>query len=90
MKFRPRNDRVLVRLDDESQESAGGLHIPENNRLRPFWGTVCASGPGTDAEDNSTHAGDRVLISWDVGQRLTIDGVEHLLVSESDILAVAG
>lgn len=90
MKMRMRNDCVLIRLDDEQEETAGGLAIPATARERPRTGTVIAAGEGKTNEDGvfiSTQVapGERVIVTWLAGQELTIDGATYWIVKEQAI-----
>ena len=93
MKIRPLNDRVLVVRVEEEQKTAGGIIIPDTAKEKPQQGKVVAAGPGKRGEDGQrtpldVKVGDRVLFSKYAGTEIKIDGVEHLFMSEDDILAV--
>ena len=93
MKFRPLHDRVVVRRIEEDQRTAGGIIIPDTAKEKPMQGEVIAVGPG--ARDDlgrivvlEVKPGDRVLFGKWSGTEVRIDGQEHLIMKESDILGV--
>jgi len=93
MKIRPLNDRVLVLRLEAEQKTAGGIIIPDTAKEKPQEGKVVATGPGVVNEDGvrtplDVKAGDRILFSKYAGSEIKIDGVEHIFMRESDILAV--
>ncbi|MEM9243149.1 MAG: co-chaperone GroES [Pseudomonadota bacterium] len=91
MKFRPLHDRVLVeRIEEEL--SAGGIVIPDQAKEKPCRGKVVAVGPGK-FEDGKHHdpcvkVGDVVIFTKYGGTEVKIDGKEHTVLNESDILGV--
>jgi len=93
MKFRPLHDRVVVRRIEGDQKTPGGIIIPDTAKEKPQEGEVVAVGPGARAEDGTVHAldvkaGDRVLFGKWSGTEVKIDGVDYLIMKESDILGV--
>lgn len=93
MKVKPLNDRVLVIRVDKENKSKGGIIIPDTAKEKPQEGKVVAVGPGKWGEDGKrippdVKAGDRVIFSRYAGTEIKIDDIEHLFMSESDILAV--
>ena len=93
MKIRPLYDRILVKRIDEQQKTAGGLYIPDTAKEKPQEALVVAVGNGKVIEDGSLRklevkAGDKVLFSKYSGNEIKIDGTEHLILREDDILAV--
>ena len=93
MKIRPLNDRVLVLRVEEEQKTTGGIIIPETAKEKPQEGKVMAVGPGKLDEDGKRIAmdvkvGDRILFGKYSGNEIKIEGVEHLIMREEDILAV--
>jgi chaperonin GroES len=93
MKMRPLNDRVLVLRTDEEEKTAGGIIIPDTAKEKPQQGKVIAVGPGkTNGEGKrvplNVKKGDRVLFSKYGGTDIKLDGVEHLIVKEDDILGI--
>ena len=94
MKIRPLHDRVLVKRLEEEDKTAGGLNIPDTAKEKPIQGKVIAVGAGKRDKDGKLHAldvkeGDSVLFSKYSGTEVKIDGDEHLIMREDDILAVA-
>ena len=93
MKFRPLQDRVLVRRLEQEEKTAGGIIIPDTAKEKPMEGEVVAVGPGARGEDGKLHpldvkAGDRVLFGKWSGTEVKIDGEELIIMKESDILGV--
>jgi chaperonin GroES len=93
MKFRPLQDRVLIRRLEQEEKTAGGIIIPDTAKEKPMEGEVVAAGPGVRGEDGTLHpldvkAGDRVLFGKWSGTEVKIDGEELLIMKESDILGV--
>ena len=93
MKLKPLNDRVLVKRLEGDEKTAGGLYIPDTAKEKPSKGEVVAVGPGKTADDGKTiamtvKAGDTVLFNKYAGTEIKLDGVEHLVMREDDILAV--
>ncbi|MBW2094861.1 MAG: co-chaperone GroES [Deltaproteobacteria bacterium] len=93
MHIKPLNDRVLVLRIEEEEKTAGGLIIPDTAKEKPQQGEVIAVGPGKQNEDGKripleVKPNDRVLFGKYAGNEIKIDGVEHLIMREDDILAV--
>jgi chaperonin GroES len=93
MKIRPLHDRVLVKRVEEEAKTAGGLYIPDTAKEKPIQGEVVAVGAGKRDKDGAVHAldvkaGDRVLFSKYSGTEVKLDGEEHLIMREDDLLAV--
>ncbi|MBL7174572.1 MAG: co-chaperone GroES [Desulfobacteraceae bacterium] len=93
MKIKPLKDRVLVLRIGEEQKTKGGIVIPDTAKEKPQEGKVIAVGPGKFAEDGKrippvVKKDDRVLFSKYAGNEIKIDGVEHLIMREDDILAI--
>jgi chaperonin GroES len=93
MKIRPLYDRILVKRIEEQNKTAGGLFIPDTAKEKPQEALVVAVGNGKIIEDGSLRklevkAGDKVLFSKYSGNEIKIDGTEHLILREDDILAV--
>ncbi len=92
-RVRPLQDRVIVkRVEDQEQRSAGGIIIPDTAKEKPQEGKVVAVGPGK-REDGKVLAldvkvGDRILFGKYSGSEIKIDGEEHLILREEDILGV--
>ena len=93
MKMRPLQDRVIVRRVKEEEKTKGGLYIPDTAKEKPVEATVVAVGNGKVLEDGTVRkldvkAGDRVLFGKYSGTEVKIDGEEHLILREDDILGV--
>lgn len=93
MKMKPLNDRVLVKRLESEEKTAGGLYIPDTAKEKPSKGEVVAVGPGKAADDGkriemAVKKGDNVLFSKYAGTEIKLDGVEHLVMREDDILAI--
>jgi len=93
MKFRPLHDRVVVRRIEADQKTPGGIIIPDTAKEKPQEGEVVAVGPGTRDETGKVNplevkAGDRILFGKWSGTEVKIDGVDYLIMKESDILGV--
>jgi chaperonin GroES len=93
MKIRPLQDRVIVRRVKEEEKTKGGLYIPDTAKEKPIEATVVAVGNGKILEDGTVRkldvkAGDRVLFGKYSGTEVKIEGEEHLILREDDILGV--
>jgi chaperonin GroES len=93
MKFRPLRDRILARRLDEEEKTKGGIIIPDSAKEKPQEALVVAVGSGKLAEDGTVRpldvkAGDRVLMSKYAGTEVTLDGEEHLIIREDDVLGI--
>jgi chaperonin GroES len=93
MKIRPLYDRILVKRIEEQHKTAGGLFIPDSAKEKPIQAKVIAAGAGKRDKDGKiialeVKAGDRVLFSKYSGTEVKIDGDEHLILREDDLLAI--
>lgn len=93
MTIRPLQDRILVKRVQEEEKTAGGLFIPETAKEKPIEGEVIAVGNGKVLENGTARpldvkVGDRVLFSKYGGTEVKLDGEEHLIMREDDILGV--
>jgi chaperonin GroES len=93
MKVKPLNDRVLVLRTGEEEKTVGGIIIPDTAKEKPQEGKVVAVGPGKLNEEGKkialdVKAGDKILFGKYSGTEIKIDGVEHLIMREEDILAI--
>lgn len=93
MKVRPLQDRLVVRRVEEEEKTKGGIIIPDSAKERPLEGEVIAVGSGKRLEDGSVVAldvkqGDRVLFGKYAGTEIKLDGVEHLILREDELLGV--
>ena len=93
MLVRPLHDRLLVKRVNEEEKTKGGIIIPDTAKEKPMEGEVVAVGNGRVLDDGSVRAldvkaGDRVLFAKYGGTEVKIDGEEHLILRESDVLGV--
>jgi len=93
MKIRPLGDRILLKRVEEEEKSKGGIIIPDTAKEKPQEGKVIAVGKGKVLEDGKVvplevKAGDRVLFGKYAGTEVKIEGEEHLIVREDDILGI--
>ncbi|HYQ59584.1 MAG TPA: co-chaperone GroES [Desulfatiglandales bacterium] len=93
MKVKPLNDRVLVLRIGEEEKTVGGIIIPDTAKEKPQEGKVVAVGPGKVNDEGKkialdVKAGDKILFGKYSGTEIKIDGVEHLIMREEDILAI--
>jgi chaperonin GroES len=93
MKFRPLHDRIVVTRIDAEGKTAGGIIIPDTAKEKPTEGKVIAVGPGGRDESGKLipidlKEGDRVLFGKWSGTEVKIDGIEYLIMKESDIMGV--
>ena len=93
MKIRPLQDRILVKRVDEEEKTAGGIIIPDTAKEKPQEGKVVAVGNGKiqengDVQPLDVKKGDRVLFSKYAGTEVNIEGVEHLIIREDDVLGI--
>ncbi len=93
MKIRPLQDRILVKRVEEEEKSAGGIIIPDSAKEKPQEGKVIAVGNGKVREDGTVQPldvkkGDRLLFSKYAGTEVNLDGEEHLIIREDDVLGV--
>ena len=93
MKFRPLHDRVVVRRIDADSKSAGGIIIPDTAKEKPQTGEITSIGPGGRDEAGKLipidlKVGDKVLFGKWSGTEVKLDGVELLIMKESDIMGV--
>lgn len=93
MKIKPLHDRVIVKRTQEEEKTKGGIIIPESAKEAPAEGTVVAAGPGKTDDSGKVHAlgvkkGDRVIFSKYAGTEVKIEGEDHLIMREEDILGI--
>jgi len=93
MKIRPLQDRIIVKRVQEEEKTKGGIIIPDSAKEKPIEGKVIAAGNGKVLEDGKVRpldvkAGDRILFSKYAGTEIKIEGEEHLIMREEDILGV--
>jgi chaperonin GroES len=93
MKMRPLHDRIVVKRIDEDEKTKGGIIIPDTAKEKPQQGRVVAVGNGKLLEDGTirpldVHKGDKVLFTKYAGTEIQIEGEEHLIIREDDVLGV--
>lgn len=93
MKIRPLQDRIVVKRVQEETKTAGGIIIPDAHTEKPVQGEVVSVGPGYRNNDGSFSKlnvveGDRILFTKYAGSEVKFEGVEYLIMKESDILGV--
>ncbi len=93
MKIRPLQDRILVRRVQEEEKTKGGIIIPDTAKEKPIEGEIVAVGTGKVLENGKLRAldvkaGDRILFGKYAGNEIQVDGVEHLILREDEILGV--
>jgi len=93
MKFRPLHDRVVVKRINAEEKTTGGIIIPDTAQEKPSQGEIIAVGPGGRDEAGKlipidVRVGERILFGKWSGTEVKIDGVEYLIMKESDVMGV--
>jgi chaperonin GroES len=93
MKIRPLQDRIIVQRIEEDQTTKGGIIIPDSAKEKPQEGKAIAVGNGKITDDGKLQPldvkkGDRVLFSKYAGTEVTIEGEDHLIIREDDVLGI--
>jgi chaperonin GroES len=93
MKIRPLHDRLLVKRVNEQEMTKGGIIIPDSAKEKPIEGEVIAAGNGKILENGEARpmdvaAGDRILFGKYSGTEIKLEGEEHLILREDEVLAV--
>ena len=93
MKVRPLHDRIIVKRIEEGEQKVGGIIIPDTAKEKPQQGKVLAAGNGKTKDDGKripldVKEGDTILFGKYSGQEIKIDGEEHLIMREDEILGV--
>ncbi len=93
MKVRPLQDRILVKRLEEEEKTKGGIIIPDTAKEKPVEGEVIAVGNGKvtekgDVRPLAVKKGDRILFGKYSGTEIKIEGVEHLILREDEVLGV--
>ncbi len=93
MKIRPLHDRILVKRIEEEEKTKGGIIIPDTAKEKPQEGKVIAVGKGRVLEDGrvqelSVKKGDKILFSKYAGTEIKLEGEEHIIIREDDVLAI--
>ncbi len=95
MKVRPLGDRIVVKRTENEEKTKGGIIIPDSAKEKPVEGIVIAVGAGKILKNGKVHPldvkqGDKVLFGKYAGTEVKLDGEEHVLLREDDLLAVYG
>ena len=93
MKIRPLQDRILVKRMEEKNTTTGGIIIPDSAKEKPQDGLVVAAGPGKTLDSGEiakigVKKGDRILFSKYAGSEVNVDGGDHIIIREDDVLAI--
>ena len=88
MNIKPLADRVLVKPAAAEEKTISGIIIPDTAKEKPLKGEVIAAGKGTKDEEMVVKEGDKVLYGKYSGTEIEIDGVQYLIMRQSDILAI--
>jgi chaperonin GroES len=93
MAYRPLGDRLLIRPKESEEKTKSGIVLPDSAKEKPQEGSVIATGDGARDEDGKkipmeVKKGNVVLYSKYAGTEVKIDGIEHLIIKESDVLAI--
>ncbi|MDO5036152.1 MAG: co-chaperone GroES [Porphyromonas sp.] len=88
MKIKPLADRVLVLPAAAEEKTQSGIIIPDTAKEKPLQGTVVAVGKGTKEEKMELEEGDRILYGKYAGTEIEVDGETHLMMRQSDVLAI--
>ncbi len=93
MNIRPLQDRIIIKRVEEEEKTKGGIIIPDSAKEKPMEGEVIAVGKGKVLDNGElskpdVKKGDRVLFSKYAGTEIKIDGEEHLIMREDDILGI--
>ena len=93
MKLKPLGDRILVKRIEQEEKTKGGIIIPDTAQEKPQEAEVVAVGAGKFLDNGQVRkidlkAGDRVLLSKYSGNEIKLDGIEHLILREEDVLAI--
>jgi len=93
MKLKPLGDRILVKRCCQEEKTKGGIIIPDSAQEKPQEAEIVAVGTGKVLDNGQVRkidlkAGDRVLLSKYSGNEIKLDGIEHLILREEDVLAV--
>ena len=93
MNLKPLGDRVLVKRLDVEEKTSGGIYIPDSAKEKPMQAAVIAVGPGAKDEKGevtplTVKKGDVVLFAKYAGNEISVNGEDHLIMREEDILAI--
>ncbi len=93
MKIRPLQDRIIVKRIAEEETTKGGIIIPDTAKEKPQEGKIVAVGKGKVGDDGKVtpldvKKGDKILFSKYAGSEVTIEGDDHLIIREDDVLGI--
>ena len=88
LNIKPLSDRVLIEPVAAETKTASGIFIPDTAKEKPQRGIILAAGPGKKDEPVTVKPGDTVLYGKYAGTEITVEGVDYLIMRESDILAI--
>ncbi|MFA4044509.1 MAG: hypothetical protein HZRFUVUK_001301 [Candidatus Fervidibacterota bacterium] len=93
MKIKPLRDKVLIKIEEEEEKTAGGIYLPDTAKEKPQRGVVVAVGDGKLTDEGkvipiSVKVGDRVIFSKYAGTEIKLNGEKHVILSADDIYAV--
>ncbi len=93
MNLKPLGDRLVVKPNEQDDQTSSGIFLPETAKEKPQQGTVVAAGPGARKEDGERAAmevavDDKVMYAKYAGTSVKIEGTEYLILKESDVLAI--
>lgn len=93
MRIKPLQDRVLIKRVEEEEKTSGGIIVPDTAKEKPMRGDVVAAGPGKpdnegQPQEMSVKPGDRVMFNKFAGTEVEIEGQEHLIMRDSDLIAL--
>ncbi|MFA4028599.1 MAG: hypothetical protein GDYSWBUE_000615 [Candidatus Fervidibacterota bacterium] len=93
MKIKPLRDKVLIKVEEEEEKTAGGIYLPDTAKEKPQRGIVVAVGDGKVTDEGkvipiSVKVGDRVIFSKYAGTEIKLNGEKHVILSADDIYAV--
>ena len=93
MKIKPLRDKVLIKVEEEEEKTAGGIYLPDTAKEKPQRGIVVAVGDGKLTDEGkvipiSVKVGDKVIFSKYAGTEIKLNGEKHVILSADDIYAV--
>ena len=93
MKFRPLHDRIIIKRLEGEEKTKGGIIIPDTAKEKPQEAKVIAVGKGKITDDGKlqpmeVQKGDRILVGKYSGSEIKVDGEEHVIIREDDVLAI--
>ncbi len=93
LKLKPLADRIVVQAMEAEETTKGGIILPDTAKEKPVEGTIVAAGPGKVTDDGKkvemeVKVGDKVLYGKYSGTEVTVEGVEYLIMRESDVFAI--